>query len=736
MATIQILNDNKSPYIMFGEKKIRGTKDDLINFTTKLINKVDFQTKGKYKKPKGKVRKSGVALYDNQSKSATLKSVAVKEKGKKDDVSKLLQLLLIDLLKNRDSGKRKDEDVISKNKELEKILLLEKEKQRLYDELNKKKKLGVSKQNNINIVSNLNDEKKTSNLLTLDIQPQKIELNKNDKKEALKEQINKIKEDNQKNFNRVQSDINYDDTAERLKEKTAKEKRRRYLKKNKLPLRNKENININRKPEPKQEPKPIIIEGPEHGKDEINITEEVPIKNINELINDQKKTPDTYDDNELDEGLKNVRQQLLNINTRELEEEKVKRQQIINDMIKIKEEELNNEKGNKERILKDILKNNLNSSNAYALQIHNEAVAEELRRQETGYYKNGEPVEYPHGYINTPINTPLNTQGRGKEDKRIIDTINKNGLSNQEIESVMHKVPDFIGVISADQIPKLTNYINGRKKIGFIMNTAKQNEKGEHWVNCVVDGDKGTVEYYNSFGLNPTKEFLKDIRLVTHSIDPNKDYQLKINKICVQDDDKHKNDCGYFAMKELQDRLIGGKTFKEASGYNNAILHKEHEGGKEIDKFKKKIGIEPFKNIRGGADPEQIKQLEQQKNITVTIPSRMTSDTNLVNHYHSQINDINQQIINLIQEQKEQPNNQIGGGPVFSKNKVAPEPSGPRSSISSVLSERDIEIMRLAKDIRNLKIKRKSARSHNNLQEAYLISQVIQQKENKLNNLL
>ena len=65
---------------------------------------------------------------------------------------------------------------------------------------------------------------------------------------------------------------------------------------------------------------------------------------------------------------------------------------------------------------------------------------------------------------------------------------------------------------------------------------------------------------------------------------PDKLLQFKINRIKFQKSTS--DNCGYFAMKFIKDRL-DGKNFKEATGFE--ILNKAIKGEKDIEKFKSKI---------------------------------------------------------------------------------------------------------------------------------------------------
>ena len=98
-------------------------------------------------------------------------------------------------------------------------------------------------------------------------------------------------------------------------------------------------------------------------------------------------------------------------------------------------------------------------------------------------------------------------------------------------------------------------------------------------------GDKeGNVEYADSFADPPSKEFTKYLRPLINRFSPDRLLQFKINNVKKQNN--LSNNCGYFAIKFIQDRY-GGKDFKEATGFK--IIENSLEGEKQIKAFKKKL---------------------------------------------------------------------------------------------------------------------------------------------------
>ena len=157
------------------------------------------------------------------------------------------------------------------------------------------------------------------------------------------------------------------------------------------------------------------------------------------------------------------------------------------------------------------------------------------------------------------------------------------GLWNYEMEKLMKKFKNkgFKGVYSLDMVNEIP--VNkSEPEISFIMNTQPQSVKFGHWVAVYMNHDN--LEYYDSYGEDPPKKFLKEIKKVADKYSPNKLLQLKINRIKYQR--VNTNNCGFFAMKFLKDRY-GGKNFKDATGFS--IINKALKGEKEIEAFKKRV---------------------------------------------------------------------------------------------------------------------------------------------------
>lgn len=189
------------------------------------------------------------------------------------------------------------------------------------------------------------------------------------------------------------------------------------------------------------------------------------------------------------------------------------------------------------------------------------------------------------------------TTGEGKNNSP-----SGKGLYDYEIEKIMEPYNDlgFMGVISADEIPKIIEKVQKRIKsknakkedrISFVMNLDTSDGPGYHWVACYIDPSfDRSIEFYNSFGYKgsnhgePTPEMMEEIKKLIDTVEPETYLKFKVNKVKQQSVDTA--NCGYFCMKFLIDRY-NGKSWQDATGFRNLDLSKKSE--EDIKKFKRKI---------------------------------------------------------------------------------------------------------------------------------------------------
>ena len=166
-------------------------------------------------------------------------------------------------------------------------------------------------------------------------------------------------------------------------------------------------------------------------------------------------------------------------------------------------------------------------------------------------------------------------------------------LYSDEIVKIMqpYEKSGFLGVIARDQIDELTKKLKQKLKngslsysdrISWVMNLDPHTMEGSHWVAVFIDpAIDRSLEYYDSFGEPPPRNFDKDILQIISVLKPDTYLKYKINEQ-KQQSVSSKN-CGWYVIKFLSDRY-NGVTFKKATHYQPI---KEQE--RNIMKFKKKF---------------------------------------------------------------------------------------------------------------------------------------------------
>jgi hypothetical protein len=180
----------------------------------------------------------------------------------------------------------------------------------------------------------------------------------------------------------------------------------------------------------------------------------------------------------------------------------------------------------------------------------------------------------PYDELDSEPQEPQEAKGKNKGE----------GMFDYEINKIMEPLKEkgYMGTISSDEIPKLIP--KASKRMSFVMNLDPANKPGSHWVAVYIDArDKGSqsVEYYDSYGDEPSKQFKQDIKKLIDAISPPIFLKFKINRIKQQR--VNSDNCGWFAIKFLVDRYKGIQ-FKESSGFSETMKAEE-----DIKQFKKKF---------------------------------------------------------------------------------------------------------------------------------------------------
>jgi hypothetical protein len=177
-------------------------------------------------------------------------------------------------------------------------------------------------------------------------------------------------------------------------------------------------------------------------------------------------------------------------------------------------------------------------------------------------------------------------------------SVDKDGLSNIQIDGIMKPYPEYLGTISSDGLGDIIPKIAPKSRGGVVINTKPSSHRGEHWQALFWDGrpqGSNSIEFYDSYGDPAPKHVLNAIEDIAERLDANTYLKFKENTVHKQGDSSN---CGFFATKFLIDRFRG-ISFREATGY----IDMSGKGEREIESFRKQVGfgyVSSFAGQRGG----------------------------------------------------------------------------------------------------------------------------------------
>jgi len=211
-------------------------------------------------------------------------------------------------------------------------------------------------------------------------------------------------------------------------------------------------------------------------------------------------------------------------------------------------------------------------------------------------------------------------RGDGKE-------VDERGLSNTEIDEIMKPLGDFyLGTIAHDQIhsmiiPKIKPRSNG----AFIINTDPALKGGSHWqaiAHFSSPNSTHEINFFDSFADPIDNKLRKDLKDIANKLDAQTFLKLKENSVQLQDD--RTSTCGFHCIRFILDRHRG-KTFAQATGYDDKVKNDSIRGEGEINRFKKQIGFGFIPSFlqRPNSMMQQIKDKIKEK---IFFPSREFSN--------------------------------------------------------------------------------------------------------------
>lgn len=187
-----------------------------------------------------------------------------------------------------------------------------------------------------------------------------------------------------------------------------------------------------------------------------------------------------------------------------------------------------------------------------------------------------------------PLVEEKEVEGNGsccKDTPKCAECSGDYGLSNFEIDKIMEpwkKNGMYKGTYSVDTFDDLIKETkHGIESFGFIFNTltSKESEEGEvgHWVAVYIDSDDFSVYYIDSYGDEPSEEFLASLKNLLNKMGAPVYYKMKINRIKQQAENS--STCGYHSMRNLV-KLFNGEGFKDVTGWSEV-----RKNEKDIKKY-------------------------------------------------------------------------------------------------------------------------------------------------------
>lgn len=141
-------------------------------------------------------------------------------------------------------------------------------------------------------------------------------------------------------------------------------------------------------------------------------------------------------------------------------------------------------------------------------------------------------------------------------------------LWDDQISTFFKDQPDFTGVYSIDEVKNIPKQIPQ----GFIINTAKHDQDGEHWQAVYISPD--SVEFYDSYGDKPDRILIKQLKKKLEEWKTPTMMKFKVNNIAAQNNESET--CGYFSIRFLDERFRG-VPFNEATRFKTP-----KQGGRKV----------------------------------------------------------------------------------------------------------------------------------------------------------
>ena len=125
-------------------------------------------------------------------------------------------------------------------------------------------------------------------------------------------------------------------------------------------------------------------------------------------------------------------------------------------------------------------------------------------------------------------------------------------------------------------------------KTGWIVNTDKTGQPGQHWVAFLLDLDGHTIEYYDSLADPLPTDVKASLKKFLDKYGPHREL-LKYKENRVADQQATTATCGWFACRFLIDRFRG-RSFSAVTHFDDSIKQEAIKGEAAVQKFKAQHG--------------------------------------------------------------------------------------------------------------------------------------------------
>lgn len=160
------------------------------------------------------------------------------------------------------------------------------------------------------------------------------------------------------------------------------------------------------------------------------------------------------------------------------------------------------------------------------------------------------------------------------------------GTYDYEIEDILKKMPNFKGVVAADELDTL----EVSPKMSFIVNRDTSDKPGSHWMAVYIDAiNNKSVEFFDPLA-DPTEPIIKEgLKKIVDKINPTHMLKFKENKQKSQSSES--DTCAFHSIRFLKDRNRG-ISFKDATYFKEVPKTQQIAKGEEkAEEIKKQEGF-------------------------------------------------------------------------------------------------------------------------------------------------